>query len=187
MTKLIPILSGRCLVVELPEGAKHKRIEVRHLGCFLVTTSTRGELMAKLPPGNWRIIGMLSEVTNAELADVTGFYYNKYNERYVEMPTSAMRATPIGDIEDAIKAEGYYLDENPIEGQEPNEEDFELKGRNEQEWKMIEEDRNGMKPSWKSILRSNYYDRLKDWQKKYDQAQSRVLDRSRCLLLGREA
>lgn len=163
MTKLIPILSGRCLVLELPEGANRFTVfnDDRPYLSFFVSTETP---RVYLPEGNWRIIGMLSEVTNAELADVTGFYYNKYNERYVEMPTSAMRATPIGDIEDAILAEGYYLDENPIEY--PSQSDP----------KFYDEPYDGT-----GFYQEIYSSAIEDWQA----AQPRVLDRSRCLLLGR--
>lgn len=157
--KQIEILSGRCLVVELPEGAIKPHINSVGYTTFIVChTKSAGDGYhqhnIELPKGNWRIIGMLSEVTDAELADVTGFYYNKYNERYVEMSTSAMRATPIGDIEDAIKAEGYYLDENP-HGDEPKPENT---------------------PNYA------YSVDVRIWES----AQPRVLDCSRCLLLGRE-
>ncbi len=159
MTKLIPILSGRCLVVEIP---KQDFIKAKMQTLVDMRTVWSGKLNFKnngkwetitLPPGNWRIIGMLSEVRDAELADVTGFYYNKYNDRYVEMPTSAMRATPIGDIENAILAEGYLLESPPT----PKCGCF---GPAEE----------GACPA------------CDEWV----ESQSRVLDRSRCLLLGRE-
>lgn len=109
--KQIPILSDRFLVVELPGGATKPIVDPR--ACRLCYHVNGKNDWMWIPPGNWRIIGMLSEVRDAELADVTGFYYNKYNERYVEMPTSAMSATPAGDIEDAILAEGYLLESPP--------------------------------------------------------------------------
>lgn len=166
--KQLEILNGRCLVVELPEGAHSPVVDDYLLGFNLPAPKWADDWSddsydtIKLPPGNWRIIGMLSEVTDAELADVTGFYYNKYNERYVEMPTSAMRATPIGDIEDAILAEGYYLDENPKRIKD-HESFYDGDGRlKDEELYMIECEAEA-------------------------EAQDRVLDRSRCLLLVRES
>lgn len=71
--KQIPILSGRCLVVELPEGATNPEIHSRSL-----TFDTPLEVdewgydyqAVKLPEGNWHIVGMLSEVTEEQLTDI---------------------------------------------------------------------------------------------------------------------
>lgn len=60
----------------------------------------------------------------------------------------------------------------------PNEDDFKLKGRNEQEFRMIEEDRSGKKPTWASIFKRNYRDELNKWQ----EAQEKVWDINRCWL-----
>jgi len=160
--KQIPLLQGKALLVELPEGAKFPRIETNQsvipYGQDLTWDINGGEKSygmdetewVPLPPGNWRIIGMLSEVTSDDVAAITGQYYNKYNERYVHYPSASTRVTPIDDIESAIVAEGYTFQSTP----KPENKDF----------------------YW------GYLDDLAKWEA----AQSRVLCRERCLLLGRE-
>lgn len=155
--KQIPLLQGKALLIELPDGATNLKVLTVHQGSksFPSLKYDRPDLVRgfiDLPPGNWRIIGMLSKVTDAELADVTGFYYNKYNERYVEMPTSAMRATPIGDIEDAIRAGGHLLKSPPAP-----------------------------KCGCTGPAEEGVCDACDEWMT----AQSRVLSRERCLLLRR--
>ena len=67
MTKLISILSGKAIIVELPERANPLKLfndERPYLSFFVSAETPR----LYLPPGNWRIIGMLSEVTEEQAA-----------------------------------------------------------------------------------------------------------------------
>ena len=153
MTKLIPILSGRCLVVELPEGAETVHVAYNNGFWYLIYFTHNGEILTRkrLPKGNWRIIGMLSEVREDDLYGVvpskesimssTGILCVDYSRD--ELYTLGSR---IESLESAILAEGYFLDKNPIQTVDDN------------------------------------YAAIGD----YYHNQSRVLDRSRCLLLGRE-
>lgn len=150
--KQIPLLQGKALLIELPEGQQPMglwRIEPNRL--FYVDQNGCDTNMV-LPEGNWRIIGMLSEVTEedaAKLVDYTGWgggpdYWQDYTRPKGDCKTA------IESLESAILAEGYTFQSTP----KPENKDF----------------------YW------GYLDDLAKWET----AQPRVLDRSRCLLLGRE-
>lgn len=130
--KSFSILGGKAHVVELPEGAKFPRIETNQsiipYGQDLCWDRNGGEKSygmdetewVGLHPGTWQIVGRLSEVTADDVADLTGHYYNKYNERYVEFACSATRVTPIDDLESVIVAAGYTFKSEP----KPENKDF---------------------------------------------------------------
>lgn len=166
--KQFEILSGRCLVVELPEGAHSPLIEGINVLCELTYIDEWGYdyCSFRLPPSTWEIVGMLPEVTEMDAIPLVD------KERFiVDGPDLGFRnykgnkydwfGTALESLDSAILAEGYYLDENPK--------------------RIIDHD--------------SFYDgngRLKDeeWYtikcETEADAQERVLDRSRCLLLGRE-
>ena len=92
MTKLIPILSGRCYVVELPEGATNLQVVTIHQGSktFPSLKYDRPDLVRgyiDLPPGSWQIDGFLSDVN--------------WDESDIE------------SLESAILAEGYGFHSEP--------------------------------------------------------------------------
>lgn len=162
--KKIKILSGRCLLVRLPEEAKNTRIQSypnHPMKLWYEFHYEKDDMPAfnsiTLPPGNWRIIGMLSEVTEnqaKELVDKTDTHpkYWNYNLNYHR------EFYALESLESAIRAEGYYLDENPL----PDPESTMMQG-------------DGYV----------YYGADDKDFEEYEKAQSRVLDRARCLLLRR--
>lgn len=160
MTKLIPILSGRCLVVELPEGAQGFGItDNNDLGWYIPIWNRRAQdwdwdgSVINLPPGNWRIIGMLSEVTEEQAAGMVEPNGNGDYRNYVGAWGGF--ATAVQSLESTIVSEGYGFDSE----MEPSYSDCE---------------------QYENPIRT-YEGRLREWNSR----QSRVLDRSRCLLLGR--
>lgn len=164
MTKLIPILSGRCLVVELPERATNLQLLTVHQGSksFPSLKYDRPDLVRgfiDLPTGNWRIIGMLSEVTDEQAATFVKLHatIKKYKDYLTskEHPTNVFTKTALESLESAILAEGWKF-HNPYK-----------------------------KPDYipKTMTAEfAYREEMDDWEK----AESRVLCRERCLLLGRE-
>jgi len=146
--KQIPILSGKAMIVELPEGAPTPDVintGQSHLSWLDIDINLPD---INLPPGNWRIIGMLSEVTEEQLDGIVesdtfmggGVTIHKNYNQGGWLPTRTM------SLDSAILAEGYIF-ENPYTGV-------------------------GIKTAYSEYRRNEY--------------QSRVLDRTRCLLLGRE-
>lgn len=116
-----------------------------------------------LPPGNWQVMGMLSEVTDGDLRDIVPteligaiggiggeYMYPNYLKSNLDGFDTALES-----LESSILAEGYGLDSEP----EPSYSDCE---------------------QYENPMRT-YEGRLREWNRR----QSRVLDRSRCLLLGR--
>jgi len=123
--KHFPILNGRCYVVELPEGEKPKRIEKSYTDSYLCVTSPSGEIMLKLPPGNWQIVGRLSEVTESEAAGMVDsddqYGVTMYrNYKTTGMPYFDEQITAIEALESAIVAEGYAFQSAP----KPENKDF---------------------------------------------------------------
>lgn len=158
--KQIPILSGRCLVVELPEGAIEPRI-TQPFGIYLTVNDRFGFNRIKLPPGNWRIIGMLSEVTEEQAFNIVqsfkfkgGYLYNNYITGNRDTTDTALES-----LESAILVEGYYLDKNPYA--------------------------DNLRDAVDKTPSRDYASKLEE-ANIFRQAQTHVLDRSRCLLLGRE-
>lgn len=170
--KQLTILSGRCLVVEMPEGAKLRGLQKLQPNGLIYADPCGHDVLLDLPPGNWRIIGMLSEVTEEQAEQIVGFGdADPSGDRFVvghrlfdkeqEEPFLFWRdVTALESLDSAILAENWYF-ENPYGKDEPIVDD----------------------PDPHSQYHGAQQDELARWQ----QAQSRVLDRSRCLLLGRDA
>jgi len=168
--KSFSILGGNGHVVELPVGSdKTVAYGLTSLTPYINWMGDDGNLVeVTLPPGNWRIIGMLSEVTEEQIIPLVEresepvYCYEQEYPEYVgdewwyrdyqaqdDSDYKYSHYTALESLESAIKAEGYYLDENPIPEPDisryPND----------------------------------------DWVADYNNAQSRVLSRERCLLLMR--
>lgn len=172
--KQIPLLQGKALLIELPEGATDPEIYGRSLTYDTPEVDEWGYdyQAVKLPEGNWRIIGTLSEVTEDGLASVVGRKFDdfqvcqklnqqpQYDMFWVRYPSGECKYFDTKDecylhalkmkLESAILAEGYYLDENPVKVH-----------------------------TWAS-------ENADDYRKQWEEGKKRVLCRERCLLLGRE-
>lgn len=164
MTKVIPILSGKAMIVEMPEGAINPHIHPGSNGLWYKYEGDKGGFSYKrceLPPGNWQIVGMLPEVTEEQAGMLVekvmnGQHHQNYNyksviERWVK--------TALESLESAILVEGYYLDKNPYA--------------------------DNLRDAVDKAPSRDYASKLEEVNI-FRQAQTRVLDRSRCLLLGRE-
>lgn len=154
MTELIPIISGRCLVVELPPDAELISPVNGHDRTWSYWSETEKYGTFEAPPGKWHIIGRLSEVTEEQASNIVqsfkfkgGYLYNNYITGNRDTTDTALES-----LESAILAAGWYFD-NPY--------------KNEPVLKKL--------PS-----------EIDEHIERFAKAQSRVLDRSRCLLLGRE-
>lgn len=158
----ISLLQGKALLVELPEGAKMQGLQTTSPNAIVYADTHGHSVILDLPPGNWRIIGMLSEVTEEQakgIVDDVSFKYPYLFKRKFEdysCESENDHDTALESLESAILAEGYGFDSEP----EPSYSDCE---------------------QYENPLRT-YEGRLREWNSR----QSRVLDRSRCLLLGRE-
>lgn len=127
--KQIPLLQGKALLVELPEGAENTSISDSDYFDKVITSNQHltwnidnGMLDGvSLPPGTWEIVGLLPEVSESEAAGMVehkirgqerGLYrnylYHDIQARHI------MKETALESLESAILAEGYYLDVNPI-------------------------------------------------------------------------
>lgn len=165
--KQIILLQGKALLIEMPNL---KLITTIHKGLLVAGVNQkdvsskcrridRGDIkgFVQLPPGNWQILGMLSEVTENQLDGVIesdtfmggGVTIHKNYNQGGWLPTRVM------SLDSAISADGWYFD--PI-GDEPIRlpEGHNSHGTHEAMWNQ-----------WREV-------------------QSRVLCRERCLLLGRE-
>lgn len=149
--KQIPLLEGNVLLIELPNRPRYITLDDQGSRiCYY--TDKWNWVWQPTPRKSWRIIGMLSEVTEEQAALVVPIHRQSIiGDIYKNFKTDKWDAfDALESLESAIEAEGYYLDENPIPEPDisryPND----------------------------------------DWIADYNNAQSRVLDRSRCLLLGRE-
>jgi hypothetical protein len=123
--KHFPILQGKAHVVELPEGERPKRIEKSYTDSYLCVTSPSGEIMLKLPPGTWQIVGILSEVTESEAAGMVDsddqYGVTMYrNYKTTGMPYFDEQITAIQSLESAIVAGGYAFQSAP----KPENKDF---------------------------------------------------------------
>ena len=169
MIKQIKTLGGKARVVELPEGAKDPFVAKTYVDedghtydtdpQWLEWSGTFPNNTLDLPPGNWRIIGTLSEVTESEAAQIVKLHatIKKYRDYLIDndRPTDMFTKTALESLESAIVAGGYAFT-NPIPKPDCG--------------CLTEYDREGCEQEcWK-----------------YINAQSRVLSRERCLLLGRE-
>lgn len=123
-------------------------------------------MQRRLPPGNWRIIGMLSEVTEEQIILFVDWESNpedigdewRYRD-YQSQDDGDYRYshyTALESLESAILAEGYHLDKNPL-GSVP--------------------ECGCTGPSDKGAC---------DGCDEFIEMRERVLSRERCLLLGRE-
>lgn len=166
--KQIPLLQGKALLVELP---KQDFIKAKIQTLVDLQTVWSGKLNFKkgdgwesvsFPPGKWRIIGMLSEMTESDASGLVKSLPNPWNHQkrsYRNHQVESKYAggaylfdSAIESLESAILAEGWYF-KNPLEN---------------------ERNKIGLGT-------------LDNFDQDYEQAQSRVLYRSRCLLLGRES
>lgn len=176
MTKLIPILSGRCLVVELTEGVPIPDVintGQPHLSWLDIDIDLPD---INLPPGNWQIVGMLPEITEGQASSlvfraITGRYrnYTHVDFKGKGLGTGILNAlalnnkeTALESLESAIVAEGYIF-------QSPEYPDI-----NDPQFYDDPYDGTG-------FYQELYSGELVDWK----EAQSRVLSRERCLLLRR--
>lgn len=161
--KQIPLLQGKALLIELPEGAKDPFVAKTYIDedghtydtdpQWIEWSGTYPNSTIDLPPGNWRIIGMLSEVTEDQAAEIvdgdripfdeTQGAYRDYT--YKSNWGAAWLSSALESLESSILAEGWYFD-NPIQTVDDN---------------------------YAAI--GDYYGN-----------ESRVLSRDRCLLLGRD-
>lgn len=182
--KQIPLLQGKALLVEMPNL---KLITTIHKGLLVAGVNQkdvsskcikidRGDVKGflQLPPGNWRIIGMLSEVTEEQAAEIvdgdripfdeTQGAYRDYT--YKSNWGAAWLSSALESLDSAIEAAAYTFS-NPYGEVEPKYDGYNYNYgfayESPTEKKRFERDFN-------------------DWQA----AQSRVLCRERCLLLGRE-
>lgn len=168
--KSFSILGGKSLVVELPEGATDPFVAKTYIDedghvyktdpQWLEWSGTYPENTVDLPPGNWQIVGMLSEVTEMDAIPLVD------KERFiVDGPDLGFRnytgnkhdwfGTALESLESAILTEGYGFHSEP----EPSYSDCE---------------------QYENPMRT-YEGRLREWNSK----QSRVLCRERCLILKR--
>lgn len=113
------------------------------------------KLNTLLPKGDYQIIGLSNQITEKRAKEICSKQY--FYTGGVKI--SAKSLDIFKGLMESIKCYSF----NPV-GQKPNEEDYKLTGRNEQEWKMIDEDRRGLKPTWASVLMSNYTDKLSKWK-----------------------
>lgn len=125
--KQIPILSGKAMIVEL----KHKPIymEIIHSGDLKYEyeeseTGPQKYTYVNLPPGTWQIVGMLSEVTESEVAQIVKLHatIKKYRDYLIDndRPTDMFTKTAPESLESAIVAEGYTFQSTP----KPENKDF---------------------------------------------------------------
>lgn len=161
--KSFSILGGKAMIVELPEGATDVGIEKDlYLSGPVVLWYMPGKNgvvnevgSIDLLPGNWRIIGMLSEVTEEQVAGIVAKHYSSLGyDDYLHDVDFSVLDTALESLDSAILAEGYAWN-NPVPKPDCD--------------CITEYDREGCdQECWKHI-----------------NTQSRVLCRSRCLLLGR--
>ncbi|PPL04953.1 hypothetical protein [Parapedobacter indicus] len=167
--KSVTILQGRGHVVELPEGATDIRL---HGPDNMGDTALLCNLGAYycLPKGNWQIVGMICEVGEIDVSDIVdsvsvtctdGAEYRGWRN-YVYRDDFDETTLVNTALESSILAEGWYFD-NPYP--EPKPTTYERTVSN-----------FGKNTDWKAYDKAHA-----EWR----DAQSRVLDRSRCLLLGR--
>lgn len=116
--KAFEILGGKAYVVELPEGATNHHIHKKKVGSRLRYTLSNGiNTSIELPQGNWRIIGMLSEVTEEQAAvlvqkrihpwDHKLWTYRDYTREHKFPRDAVVLHTALQSLESAILAEGY--------------------------------------------------------------------------------
>lgn len=200
MTKLIPILSGRCLVVELPENYTLPEIISNYWrdnrGCDRLRWSCPRPyggwlktMQRRLPPGNWRIIGMLSEVTEEQIIPLVDWESNpedigdewRYRDYQVQDEDyKYSHHTALESLESAIEAEGWTFS-NPYGMERPPNLPIDAIPYDQQPgYRAFRNTKPHLPPNDIELSYEFYF---LAWQK----AQSRVLDRSRCLLLGRES
>lgn len=165
--KQIPLLQGKALLIELPEGLGEYNMflwdayydvtgDFHEVPSLASTHKDPDKTRILLPEGNWRIIGMLSEVTEEQAAHLVKFVGHPWCAYKDYTTDKNWFNTALESLESAILAERYtFINPTP-------------------------------KPDCDCITE---YDREGCDQEcwKYINAQSRVLCRERCLLLGRES
>lgn len=157
--KQFEILDGKALVVELQEGVSKVDYVYKNKMTHLIEED--GESSFLSINGEWHVIGRLSELTEDQAASMVASYGVAGFHNYKISPQFAgcLIKSAKESLESAIQAEGWYF-ENPYGEEEPTIDD----------------------PDPHSQYFGSQMDLVVEWNHK----QSRVLDHSRCLLLGRE-
>lgn len=191
--KQFEILSGRCLVVELPEGAHSPLIECINVLCDLTYIDEWGYDYCssfRLPPGAWEIVGMLGEVTEEQAAGVVDEPYESGIEQYTEPDDVTgwiVSEAPMGTKYSKVMYKGYRDYTKDPDGYSARE---------------INPFGTAIESLESAILAEGYLLESPPTPKcgcfgpaeegacpacdEWVESQSRVLDRERCLLLGRE-
>lgn len=119
--KQIPLLQGNALLIELPKQdfikAKIQTLVDLHTvwsGKLNFKNGDRWESVS-LPPGNWRIIGMLNEVTEEDLTEIIDVLVSSESGKklYPNFTGGPWKVNRIESLDSAILAENWYF-ENPV-------------------------------------------------------------------------
>ena len=157
MIKNFPILQGRVYIIELLEDNRKVWLTPPDsMGQMAVAIDLVTTSFHYLPAGNWQILGRLSEITESEADELVEWV--ETGQYYVDYRVDGWwngDITALESLESSILAEGYSFT-NPL--------------GNEKEYKK--------KYKGHPMVFANH-------MAKWFEAQSRVLDRSRCLLLRR--
>lgn len=200
MTELrqIPLLQGKALLVELPEGAESIGISDYEdrgknqypLDNWWLTWHVNYEADGiDLPGGNWRIIGMLNEVTEEQAAGVVDEPYESGIEQYTEPDDVTgwiVSEAPMGTKYSKVMYKGYRDYTKDPDGYSAREINpfgtalESLESAIEAEGYLMESPHTP-KCGCFGPAEEGACPACDEWV----ESQSRVLDRSRCLLLGR--
>lgn len=161
--KQIPLLQGKALLIEIPEGAKMEGLQITSPNAIVYADTHGHGVILDLPPGNWRIIGMLSDVREKDVKHLVKYIsdWGYINHGVKTQVREMLLKTALESLESSILAEGWCF-ENPY-GEEPTHLEH-------------------MRAGWLDNPITDDVRRVWNWK----EAQSRVLCRERCLLLGRE-
>lgn len=139
-----------------------------------------------LPEGNWRIIGMLSEVTEEQAAELVDEPYESGIEQYTEpgdLTGWTVSEAPMGTKYTKVMYKGYR--------------DY-TKDPDSYSVREVNPFGTALESLDSAILAEGWYfenpvkihtwasENADDYRKQWEEGKKRVLDRSRCLLLGRE-
>lgn len=167
----ITLLQGKTLLIELPEGATNPIVDDYLLGYNLPPPEWAAGWgdesydTINLPSGNWRIIGMLGEVREEQAEQIVGFGdADPSGDRFV-----------VGHRLFDKEQEEPFLFWRDVTALESLDSSIFAEG-----WYF--ENPYGEEPKPENTPNYAYSVDVRIWES----VQSRVLDRSRCLLLGRD-